>query len=80
MKKHPNIWTFIQLIQDENIRLEHLLIQLSAGASSSQPTARTTAFQRRFETLKQRFENSEIGAKQLLQGLALLLGSHKKQN
>jgi len=44
LKKHPNIWTFIQLIQNENVRLEHLIIQLSAGASSSKPAARTTAF------------------------------------
>jgi hypothetical protein len=79
LKKHPNIWTFIQLIQNENVRLEHLIIQLSAGASSSKPTARTTAFQRRFQTLQTGFENADMEAKQLLNGLVLLLGSNKKQ-
>ncbi|CAF4447358.1 unnamed protein product [Rotaria magnacalcarata] len=32
-KKHPNIWCFIQLIQSEHVRFEHILIQLEAGAS-----------------------------------------------
>ncbi|CAF3916211.1 unnamed protein product [Rotaria sordida] len=64
-KKHPNIWSFIQLIQNENVPLEHLIIQLAAGASCSKPTARTTAFQRRFQTLKSRFDNGEIEGKQL---------------
>jgi hypothetical protein len=68
LKKHPNIWTFIQ---NENVRLEHSIIPLSAGASSSKPTA----FQRRFQT---RFEHGDMEAKQLLNGLALLLGSNKK--
>jgi hypothetical protein len=78
MKKHPNVWTFIQLIQSENARCEHLIIQLGAGASSSKETARTTAFQRRFENLKARFNNNQIRAKKLLNSLGLLIGGHKK--
>ncbi|CAF5070545.1 unnamed protein product, partial [Rotaria magnacalcarata] len=27
-RKHPNIWSFIQLIQSEHARFEHILIQL----------------------------------------------------
>lgn len=34
-RKHPNVWTFIQLIQSENVRLEHIIAQLTGGASSS---------------------------------------------
>ncbi|CAF4295835.1 unnamed protein product [Rotaria magnacalcarata] len=78
-KKHPNVWTFIKLIQSENVRLEHIIAQLSGGASSSKQSKNTTGFQKRFETLKKRFNDNEINAKQLLKGLALLLGSHKKR-
>jgi len=60
--------------------LEHLIIQLSADASSSKPTERTTAFQRRFRTLQTGFETVDMEAKQLLNELALLLGLNNKQN
>ncbi len=39
-------WTFIQLIQNENARCEHLIIQLGAGASSPKESRQKTAFQR----------------------------------
>ena len=78
-KKRPNVWAFIQLIQAENARLEHIMVQLTAGASSMKPSSRTTTFQRRFETLQSRFRNKEIEIKQLLNGLTLLLGLHKKK-
>ena len=78
MKKHPNIWTFIQMIQGENARCEHLIIQLGTGASSSKQLKQTTMFQRRFVTLRARFANYEINSKQLLDGLGLLLGRFKK--
>ncbi|CAF1476350.1 unnamed protein product [Rotaria sordida] len=37
MKKHLNFWSFIQLIQDERLRFEHIIIQLASGASGSKP-------------------------------------------
>jgi hypothetical protein len=46
------IWTFIQMIQNENVLCRHLIIQLGAGASLPKESRQTTAFQRRFETLK----------------------------
>jgi hypothetical protein len=49
---HSHIWAVIRLIQSDNARCEHLIIQLGAGASSSKETTRTTTFQRRFETQK----------------------------
>ncbi|CAF1528726.1 unnamed protein product, partial [Rotaria sordida] len=51
MKKHPNFWSFIQLIQDEHLRFEHIIIQLASRVSGSKPSTNKTAFQRRFETL-----------------------------
>ena len=77
MRKHPNIWTFIRIIQNESARLEHLIIQLNTGALPSKKTKQTTAFQKRFENLKARFDNSQISARQLLDALALLIGGKK---
>ncbi|CAF1171769.1 unnamed protein product, partial [Didymodactylos carnosus] len=54
----PNVWTFIQLIQNENARCEHLITQLNAGATPPKESGRTTAFQRTFETLKSRFDKN----------------------
>ena len=76
-KQHPNVWTFIHLIQNENSRCEHLIAQLNTGATSAKETSRTSAFQRRFETLKSRFDHNEINAKQLLHGFGLLLAGQK---
>lgn len=71
------MWTFIQLIQNENARCEHLIVQLDGGATPAKQSNKTTAFQRRFETLKERYSKDEINAKQLLQGYGLLLGAQK---
>ncbi|CAF4508928.1 unnamed protein product, partial [Rotaria magnacalcarata] len=49
--KHPNIWSFIQLIQSEHARFEHILIQLDTGASAPKPSTITKAFQLRLDTL-----------------------------
>ena len=77
MKKHPNIWTFIRIIQNESARLEHLIIQLNTGALPSKKTKQTTAFQKRFENLRTRFDNNDISAQKLLDVLALLIGGKK---
>ncbi|CAM4851223.1 unnamed protein product [Rotaria magnacalcarata] len=50
-RKHPNIWSFIQLIQSEHARFERILIQLDAGASTPKPSTKTKAFQLRLDTL-----------------------------
>ena len=72
-KKHPNIWSFIQLIQSE-----HISVQLNAGASAPKQSTKTTAFQMRFDTLHSRFLKKEISANELLSGLSLLIGKKKK--
>ena len=54
-KKHPNIWSFIQLIQSEHVRFEHISIQLDAGASAPKQSTKTKAFQIRFDTLRSRY-------------------------
>ncbi|CAF2156758.1 unnamed protein product [Rotaria magnacalcarata] len=77
-RKHPNIWSFIQLIQSEHARFEHILIQLDAGASAPKPSTKTKAFQLRLDTLYNRCHEKEINAKELLSGLSLLIGKKKK--
>ncbi|CAF3968207.1 unnamed protein product, partial [Rotaria sp. Silwood1] len=77
-KKHPNIWSFIQLIQSEHVRFEHISIQLDAGASAPKQSTKTKAFQIRFDTLRSRYIKKEINANELLSGLSLLIGKKKK--
>jgi hypothetical protein len=54
-KKHPNVWTFIQLIQSVHGRFEHISIELDAGASAPKQSTKTKAFQARLGTLHNRF-------------------------
>ncbi|CAF2071257.1 unnamed protein product [Rotaria magnacalcarata] len=76
-RKHPNIWSFTQLIQSEHARFEHILIQLDAGASAPEPSTKAKAFQLRLDTLYNRFHEKEINAKELLSSLSLLIGKKK---
>ncbi|CAF3728695.1 unnamed protein product [Rotaria socialis] len=77
-KKHPNIWCFIQLIQSEHVRFEHILIQLKAGASPPKQSKKNISFQKRFETVKERFIQQQINANELLSSLSLLIGKKKQ--
>ncbi len=77
-KKHPNIWTFIQLIQREHVRFEHICIQLYAGATAPKQSKKTISFQKRFDTLQNRFLDKAMDANKPLSGLSLLIG--KKNN
>ena len=77
-RKHPDIWSFIQLIQSEHARFEHICIQLDGGASAPKPTTKTKSFQARFDTLQSRFVGKEINSNELLSGLSLLIGNTKK--
>ncbi|CAF3551665.1 unnamed protein product [Rotaria sp. Silwood1] len=77
-RKHPNIWSFIQLIQSEHVRFEDISTQLDAGASAPQQSKKAKAFQIRLDTLHDRFLKKKINADELLSGLALLTGNKKK--
>ncbi|CAM4983560.1 unnamed protein product, partial [Rotaria socialis] len=77
-KKHLNIWCFIQWIQSEHVRFEHILIQLEAGASPPKQSKKTISFQKRFETVKERFIQQQINANELLSSLSLLIGKKKQ--
>jgi hypothetical protein len=55
----------IQLIQSEHVRYEHISIQLGVGASAPKQSAKTKAFQARFDTLRTRFLRNEINGQEL---------------
>ena len=76
-KKHSNIWSFIQLMQSEHVRFEHISVQLDAGASAPKQSTKTKAFRMRLDTLYNRFLKKEITSKKLLSGLSLLIGKKK---
>ncbi|CAF3522798.1 unnamed protein product [Rotaria socialis] len=77
-RKHPNVWSFIQLIQCEHVRFEHTLIQRDAGASiPKQSKKKTKAFQMKFNNLKERFLKKELNCNQLVTGVSLLIGNKK---
>jgi hypothetical protein len=78
-KKHPNVWTFIQLIQSEHVRFEHISIQLDAGATAPKQSTKTKVFQARLDTLHNRFRKKELNANELLSGLSLLIGKKKNK-
>ncbi|CAF1598818.1 unnamed protein product [Rotaria magnacalcarata] len=44
INKHPNIWTFIRLIQDEHARFEHINIQVAYGAEMGKSNSELTFF------------------------------------
>ncbi|CAF3069025.1 unnamed protein product [Rotaria sp. Silwood2] len=72
-KSHPNIWTFIKCIQREENRFNHLMIQMKAGLSTRPKTAKTQAIQQRLDTLYTRYNNSEIVAMELFDGLSYVM-------
>ncbi|CAM4849636.1 unnamed protein product, partial [Rotaria magnacalcarata] len=43
-RKHPNVWSFMQLIQTKHVRFEHISIQLDAGASAPKQSKKTDCF------------------------------------
>ncbi|CAF3352292.1 unnamed protein product [Rotaria socialis] len=78
LKAHPNIWTFIKCIQNEENRFRHLLLQMNAGAQARKKTAATSFIQKRIDTLNERYKNGEIDVDQLLDGFSLTIAKQKK--
>ena len=75
-KSHPNVWTFIQCIQGEEHRFNHLMIQMKAGLSARPKTNRTQAIQQRVNTLYSRYANGDISATDLLDGLSFVVAKN----
>jgi hypothetical protein len=76
-KAHPNIWTFIKCLQNEESRFHHLHLQMNAGAQARAKRAATSAIQKRIDTLNDRFKNGDINVDELLDGLPLVVAKKK---
>ncbi|CAF4935093.1 unnamed protein product [Rotaria sp. Silwood1] len=77
-KYHPNIWAFIRCIQGEENRFNHLLIQMKGGLTARPKTKKTLAIQHRIDTLYVRYNNGDINANELLDGLSYVVAKNVK--
>ena len=75
---HPNIWSFIKVLQGEENRFHHMYVQFSAGLGSRPKQAKTIAIQRRIDNLGQRYYDGCISAMEYLEGLSFTVAKQKK--
>ena len=75
---HPNIWSFIKVLQGEENRFHHMYVQFSAGLGSRPKQAKTIAIQRRIDNLGKRYYDSAISAMEYLEGLSFTVAKQKK--
>ncbi|CAF4646427.1 unnamed protein product [Rotaria socialis] len=78
-KSHPNIWMFIKLLQTEECRFRHLLLQMNAGAQARKKVPVANMIQKRIDTLYDRYNGDEMDVDQLLDGLSLTIAKQKRQ-
>ncbi|CAM4827788.1 unnamed protein product [Rotaria magnacalcarata] len=75
---HPNIWSFIKLLQGEENRFHHMYVQFIAGLGTRSKQAKTVAIQRRITKLGERYYDGTINAMEYLDGLSFIVAKRKK--
>ncbi len=75
---HPNIWSFIKVLQGEENRFEHMRIQFYAGLGARTKQPRTIAIQRRVDNLNMRYKDGLITPMEYLDGLSFVAAKRKK--
>ncbi|CAF3800796.1 unnamed protein product [Rotaria sp. Silwood1] len=75
---HPNIWSFIKLLQGEESRFYHTLIQFNAGLGARTKQAKTIAIQRRIDNLDKRYYDSRVDVMEYLNKLSFTVAKRKK--
>ncbi|CAM4840208.1 unnamed protein product [Rotaria magnacalcarata] len=75
---HPNIWSFIKLLQGEENRFHHMYVQFIAGLGTRSKQAKMVAIQRRINKLGERYYNGTINAMEYLDGLSFIVAKRKK--
>ena len=75
---HPNIWSFIKVLQGEENRFEHMRIQFYAGLGARTKQPKTIAIQRRIDNLGERYHDGVINAMEYLDGLSFTVAKPKK--
>lgn len=76
-RAHANIWAFIRCLVSEESRFQHVLIRFNTGSERRPKSTSADNLQKRIVVLNQRFDNKEINADELLNGLSLLIGNKK---
>ncbi|CAM4834891.1 unnamed protein product [Rotaria magnacalcarata] len=71
-KNHPNIWTFIKFMQNEERRVHCITIQWAAGATRKK-NVRTAVIQHCINTLVNQYNNNLISSSDLLTGLSFVV-------
>lgn len=76
-RNHPNIWSFIKFLQDEEKRVQCITIQWLAGAAKKK-NLRATNLQNRINVLNNRYANNLINASELLVGFSYVVAKKSK--
>ncbi|CAF4450949.1 unnamed protein product, partial [Rotaria sp. Silwood2] len=75
---HPNMWSFIKLLQGEENRFHHMYVQFMAVLGTRSKQAKTVAIQRRMDKLGERYYDGAINAMEYLDGLSFVVAKRKK--
>jgi hypothetical protein len=75
---HPNIWSFIELLQKEAVHFHHMNTQFNAGLAARTKQVTTIAIQNRIDTLDRRYYDDLIDAMKYLDGLSQVVAKKKK--
>ncbi|CAF0766253.1 unnamed protein product [Adineta steineri] len=76
-RAHSNIWSFVRCLLAEESRFQHMYVQINIGAQPRVKSKLADTIQKRINTLKERYNNQQIDAEQLLSSLALLVAKTK---
>ncbi|CAF3345271.1 unnamed protein product [Rotaria socialis] len=75
---HPNIWSFVKLLQGEENHFHHTYVQFMADLGTQSKQAKTVAIQRRMDKLGERYYDGAIHAMEYLDGLSFAVPKRKK--
>jgi hypothetical protein len=73
-KKHPNIWAFIQTLQNEEVHFQQQLIHANSG-KLKQKSQKTCVMQNKLNQLRKRYDEGVIQLPEYHYQLSLLVGT-----
>ena len=76
-KKHPNIWTFINVLKDEEVHFRQQLIHANTGKLKKN-SERTCVMQSKLLELRKRYDERGIQLPEYHHQLSLLVGTTNK--
>jgi hypothetical protein len=75
---HSNIWSFIELLQKEEVRFHHMNTQFNVGLAARTKQVTTIAIQNRIDTLDRRYYDGLIEVMKYLDRLSQVVAKKKK--